>query len=270
VLGSAIRDIRRHPLATLLLVGAVPSLWGGLVFQWWWGHVARSGWQLGPTSAQLAFSVSRHLVGSAWNSILVGGQYLVGLDIGRGAVPRASHLFRGTRSALRIFLTTSAISLAFAPGQLLVAYRRSLPTSAAVAGVLLWIPIALLIVVRSVASVPLVVDKGHSVFSALRSSWSLTAGNSLKITYLFLLFVPLVGPLALAYGTPVLEEAIQCLFQAIGTMTVSHLYLRLTRSNHESPTNLLANELEPGQIADGADVPIHGSGWTKEVNDPPR
>jgi len=118
--------------------------------------------------------------------------------------------------------------------------------------------------------VPLVVDRGHSVLGALRSSWNLTARDSWKIACLFLLFVPLVGPLALAYRTPVLEEAIQCILQAVGTMTVSHLYLQLIRSDHDLPTDHLANEAESRPSRRRADLPVRGSGWAKEVNDPPR
>ena len=265
VLGAAARDIWRRPLATLLLVGAVPSLWGALFSKWLWAHSAGSGWQDGPTPTQMAVGVSRQLVGSAWSSIFVGGQYLVALDIARGAVPRATRLFHGLKFALRIFLVTSAISLAFAPSAVLVAYHDALP-SVGIPGAFLLLPIALVLVVRSVASVPLVVDRGDSVLGALRVSWNLTARNSWKITWLFLLFVPFVGALALAPRIPVLQEAIQCVFQAIGTITISHLYLQLTRNDRASPADSSVSDMHPGVAVENADLPVRGSGWAREVN----
>jgi hypothetical protein len=151
-----------------------------------------------------------------------------------------------------------------------VAHHAALPPSVAVLGALLYLSIALVVVVRSIASVPLLVDRGHSVFGALRVSWNLTARDAWKITRLFLLLALLFGALALASRTPVLERVIQCLFQAIGTMTLTHLYLQLTRNDRASPADSPVSGAHPGVAIEDADLPVRGSGWAKEVNDSTR
>ena len=71
VFGSALRDIRRHPIAILVLLGLVPHFWNEL-FTWFWNN---AGDRLVEGSAfpPSAVAAARQLVGAAWRSVVLSG-----------------------------------------------------------------------------------------------------------------------------------------------------------------------------------------------------
>src|SRR5258708_13977580 len=83
VFGAALRDIRRQPIATLVVLGLVPHFWNEL-FTWLWNH-AGDGLAEGSAFPPSAVAAARRLVRAAWGSVVLSGTCLLSIDIARGA-----------------------------------------------------------------------------------------------------------------------------------------------------------------------------------------
>lgn len=228
IVRAAIRDVRRRPVVTLLLIGILPTLWGGLLFDWCWAHLlglAKPPWPL--DLKQIVPTTMYRLAGDALRSTVMGGQYLIALDVARGLVPRPERFIHGLRFSPRIFAATVAISLVLAPGQIISTFRHWMPTLWSLIAPLAYLLVSLAILARTAAWIPLIVDRRESLFIAAANSWTLTRVSTWRIVCVYLVLGLFMLLLAVAHNLRVLEQAILSVDQCVGTIVVAQLYLQL-------------------------------------------
>jgi hypothetical protein len=216
VVSAALSDIRRHPIPTLFLLGVVPALWG-----WAWSGLVETSTPHTLDVAHLALAVVRRLGSAAWGSVL-GGLWLIAIDIARGAPPRPARLIQGLRYVVPVFLSAIPTALLFQVNASFVAH----PGPLVLLGFLV-LPTTSVILVRSVACVPLVVDRNCSFLVAFGTSWAWTRGQSWRIVRVYLLSVPVFFVALVTHKMPLVLRLAWPLLSAVGSMTWAHVYLRL-------------------------------------------
>jgi hypothetical protein len=221
VLSAAVNDVRRHPIPNLFLLGVVPVLWA-----WGWNRLVESSTPHTLDFAHLALAVVRRLGSAAWGSVLLGGQSLIAIDVARGAPPRPTRLIQGLRYGFPVFLSAILTGMLLQANATLVAFSRAHP-GPLVLLVLLVLPMTSVILVRSIACVPLVVDRNCSFLVALWTSWAWTRGQSWRIVRVYLLFLPVFFVALVTHKKPLALHLVWPLLSAIGSMMWAQVYLRL-------------------------------------------